>query len=369
MPTSDSPANIASWTEWDLLKEVIVGTVRGAYVPDEPLSMIQATMPESQWDFYKARAGQPFPADEIEAAERDLSEFVRILTNEGVKVRRPDDPGSIFREPIKGDGWIAKSGLYAAMPRDNLLPVGKKLIEVPMAWRSRQNEGVPYQSLLKQYSERGVDWIKAPKPKLKEELFTKSWDPNVDSFHSVITEVEPTFDAADFLRFGADIIGQESHVTNKAGIRWLQETLGQDSRVHIIQFADIHPMHIDATLLPLRPGLALVNPERVPPDLRKTLQNGLFKGWEFIDTPAPSIPADYRLYMTSRWINMNILSIDTERVVIEENDLALERLLKNHGFKVLKCPFRNFNRFGGSFHCATCDVWREGPSQQRYLSS
>ncbi|MEM7695444.1 MAG: hypothetical protein AAF318_13410 [Pseudomonadota bacterium] len=48
-----------------------------------------------------------------------------------------------------------------------------------------------------------------------------------------LTEFEPVFDAADFLRFGKDIIGQLSHVTNRAGVAWLPAFLGPEYRVHV----------------------------------------------------------------------------------------------------------------------------------------
>jgi glycine amidinotransferase len=57
---------------------------------------------------------------------------------------------------------------------------------------------------------------------------------------------------------------------------------------------------------------------------------------------------------------MNVLSLDTSRVIVEESERALERVLTASGFDVLPCRFRDFNRLGGSFHCATLDIRRRG---------
>ncbi len=57
-----------------------------------------------------------------------------------------------------------------------------------------------------------------------------------------------------FLRFGRDLIVQRSHVTNRLGIEWVRRALGSAYRVHELAFNDPHPMHIDATLLPLAPA-------------------------------------------------------------------------------------------------------------------
>lgn len=351
---------VSAFDEWSRLEEVIVGRVSGSVIPDEPASMLQATIPEKYVPYFLANAGKPFPAEQIAAAERQLDHFVQVLTDEGVRVRRPDVPGDTFAKPIRGETWETKGGMYAAMPRDNLLVVGDRIIEAPMSWRSRQNEGIPYAGLLGEYRDGGARWIQAPRPKLTDALYTPNWTADDHEFRSVITEAEPTFDAADFMRFGRDIVGQLSHVTNKAGVRWLRETLGPEYRVHIIQFADAHPMHIDATIMPLKPGLMLVNPERVPKALAERMKRSLFKGWDLVEVPRPVMPDDHVLYMTSKWINMNVVSIDEERVLVEAEDGPMTKFFKDLGLKPIAVPFRHFNTFGGSFHCATCDVRRVG---------
>ncbi|MDB5036678.1 MAG: amidinotransferase [Bacteriovoracaceae bacterium] len=359
-------SHLSSYDEWSPLREVVVGRVEGATVADEPFVMIQATIPENQWEFFRRNAGQPFPQVQIDAAARELNEFVRILEAEGVTVRRPDHPGDLFRQAIETAEWKTKGGLYVAMPRDNLLAIGNKIIEAPMAWRSRYHEGIPYQNLLQEYEKhRGVELIKSPRPKLADTNYVRGWKYSEDSeFRSVTNDDEPTFDAADFMRFGRDLVVQESHVTNAKGIRWLQDYLGKNFRIHTIQFNDNHPMHIDATIVPLRPGLVIINPERVPESLVRKLQSGLFKGWDFVKVPRPIIPDSHTLYMTSKWINMNVLSLDEKRVMVEAQDEPMIKLFKDLGMEPIKCPFRNFNTFGGSFHCATLDVHRDGKLEQ-----
>lgn len=250
----------------------------------------------------------------------------------------------------------ASTGMYAAMPRDALLVVGDDIIECPMAWRSRYYESLAYRPLLKEYFHGGAKWSAGPKPELTDEQFDFSaLEHDGDgSPHLVVTEFEPTFDAADFTRCGRDIIAQKSHVTNDFGIEWLRRHLGEDYRVHVFEFQDAHPMHIDATLVPLAAGKLLINPERVPK------VPALFKGWDVLEAPRPIMPDSHPLYMTSKWINMNILMLDEDRVVVERQDEPMIQALKNFGFTPILVDFRNFNTFGGSFHCATLDVRRRG---------
>jgi len=348
--TFTCPVN--SYNEWDPLEEVIVGTVDGASFPSWHIAL-EPVLPSNQRETFRLNAGKPFPAERVAAARAELEEFVHILECEGVKVRRPESMDNL--KSFSALGWTS-TGLYTAMPRDVLLVVGNEIIECPPAWRSRYFETCGYRPLLKEYFREGAKWSMAPKPELSDEQYDYTWtEPDEDEpTRLVITEFEPTFDAADFTRMGRDIIAQKSNVTNDFGIEWLQRHLGDQYRIHVLEFNDPHPMHIDATLVPMAPGKLLINPERVPK------VPSIFKGWDVFHAPTPIIPDDHTLYMTSKWINMNILMLDEERVVVERQDEPMISALKRWGFKPVPCNFRNFNSFGGSFHCATLDVRRRG---------
>ncbi|WP_223874709.1 amidinotransferase [Salinispora oceanensis] len=349
---------VSSFNEWDPLEEVIVGIVDDATFPPWHVAL-PPVLPTNQHATFRACAGRPFPPEAVEAARRELAEFVRILTGEGVVVRRPEPIPQ--RVEYRTLDW-SSSGMYAAMPRDVLLVVGDEIIECPTAWRSRYYETLAYRPLLKEYFRGGCRWSAGPKPELRDELYDADWsDPGADGpARLVITEFEPTFDAADFIRCGRDIIAQKSNVTNEFGIEWLRRHLGDSYTVHVFEFDDPHPMHIDATLVPLAPGKLLVNPERV------TRVPNLFKSWDVMYAPAPMIPDAHPLYMTSKWINMNVLMLDEERVVVERQDEPMISLMKRYGFTPILCDFRNFNSFGGSFHCATLDVRRRGELQSYF---
>jgi glycine amidinotransferase len=355
--TSQLPV-VNSFNEWDPLEEVIVGVLDGAAVPSWHVTL-QVTMPDEQRDFFRQWGGQPFPVEQIAAANRELDEFVHILEAEGVTVQRPDavDHCRAYGTP----DWESAGGLYAAMPRDLLLVIGDEIIEAPMAWRSRYFEVHPYRRLLKEYFQCGARWTAAPRPQLSDASYNscdgKKGGANVEY---VITEFEPTFDAADFIRCGRDLFVQKSHVTNSFGIEWLRRHLGEAYTIHELAFNDRHPMHIDATFMPLAPGKLLVNPERVR-ELPK-----MFKTWDILPAPKPCIPDGQLLYMSSKWVSMNVLMLDKERVMVERQEEPLVKALKEWGFKPILCNFRHFNAFGGSFHCATLDVRRRGSLQSYF---
>ncbi|NEE26467.1 amidinotransferase [Streptomyces sp. SID7982] len=348
----DLPVN--SYTEWDPLEEVIVGRLAGGVFPTWQESM-RHTMPESSWQDFQERGGTPYPKKHLEAAERELDAFAEILRAEGVKVVRPDAlPQEV---PFSTPGWSSKGGLYAGMPRDCLMAVGDAIIEAPMSWRCRYHETDAFRPLIKSYFQRGARWLPAPRPQLTDELWSTG---EADGDRWAVTEFEPVFDAADFLRFGQDIIVQRSHVTNQFGIDWVGRMLGPDFSVTCIDVNDPHAMHIDASIAPLAPGKLLVNPERYVP-------HRLFEDWDILPAPAPTLPADWPMYFCSPWVSMNVLSLSPDTVVVEAHEEPLIEALTEWGMRCIPVDFRNVYSFGGSFHCVTLDVVRTG-SAGKYLA-
>ena len=64
--------------------------------------------------------------------------------------------------------------------------------------------------------------------------------------------------------------------------------------------------------------------------------------------------------MVSAWIHLNVLSLDTHRVVVERSQITIQRALRGWGFEPIPCDFMHYRVFGGGFHCATVDVRRRG---------
>jgi len=349
-------AVVQAYNEWDPLEEVIVGVVEGAVVPEFD-DCVKASVPKRQEYFYRTQFGQSFPEDIILKASEELDGLVRIFKEAGVKVVRPKKV--VNDKPYSAPHWTCTNGMYQAMPRDLLIVIGDEIIESPLAWRSRHYEINAYREILKDILKRGGKWSAAPRPELPDELYEHDYIETCSGANPefAINEYEPTFDAADFIRCGRDIFAQRSNVTNEMGIRWLEKHIGPDYRVHRLQFNDSHPMHIDGSFMPLAPGQLLVNPLRVNeiPEI--------FRNWNVMYAPESTLPKDYPLYMTSSWISMNVVMIDEKRVVVEKNETPTIRLLEQNGFEVIVCEFRNFYSFGGGFHCATCDIRRNGSLQ------
>lgn len=355
--TNDSAKKVVwSCNEWDPLEEVIVGVADNATVPVWNKALESTTPDHAKW-FFEKYGGQLFPDGMIEKANSELDGLVKVLTDLGVTVRRPNplDYTQTTKTP-----WWESQGLYAAMPRDVLIVIGDIIIEAPMAWRSRYFEVYAYRDILSEYFKDGARWLAAPKGSMSDEFYNKEYSPDkacIDGVRQfVLSEQEVAFDAADFVRFGKDIFVQKSNVTNALGIEWVRRHIGSEYSVHEVSFGDDWPMHIDTTIVPLGPGKLLINPSWVD---RSQLPKQ-FDSWDIIEAPKPVMSYDSALYFSSDWLTMNILSVDEKRIIVEENEEPLIKLLEQHGFEPIPIPFRNFYPFGGSIHCATTDVRRRG---------
>ena len=355
---------VMAWNEWDPLEEVVVGRLEGATIPSDHIA-VTFNLPRTAQPFYKLAAGFRYPSFMKKLAQKELDGFIRILEGEHIKVRRPEIID--FKRRFRSPDWSAR-GFCVACPRDPYLIVGDEIIESPMCWRTRYFEGSAYRPLFKEYFRAGARWTSAPRPQLTDALYNYTYrEPNLkegEAMRYTISEFEPVFDAADFVRCGRDLFVTRSNVTNLMGIAWLRRHLGPGFRVHEIETRCPQPMHIDSSFMPLCPGKVLVNPdyvdvERLPP---------MLKSWDVLVAPRPDPVKGFmsRVSMCSRWTSINVLMLDEKRVVVDASQPTLIKALKGWGFDPIATPFLAYRPFGGSFHCATLDVRRRGTLQSYF---
>ncbi|MEN9612429.1 MAG: hypothetical protein RLZZ628_3243 [Bacteroidota bacterium] len=345
---------VCSFNEWDRLEETIVGRLENAMFPSWDY-ILKNTIPTEALPFYEdlfSMKGKPVPDAIIDKANEDLEQFIAILKREGVTVHQPDV--FEFSKKFSSPFWNVESGVSTANPRDVFFVVGNLIIECPMADRGRYFEMFPYRNILNSLFLRGAKWISAPKPMLKDSLYN-NYSRLANGFS--INEEEITFDAADFVRCDNHIIGQLSHVTNSKGVKWLESVLGEEYKIHLIDTACPEALHIDTTIMPLNENTLLVNAAFLNPQKIPTF----FKDWNIIIAPKPhsftTTVGNYKI--VSDWMSMNMLSLDSKTVIVEEKQKAMIQTLKKAGFSVIPCPFENYYLFGGSFHCATLDLRRK----------
>lgn len=335
-------------TEWDPLEEMIVGIADGARVPSPDPGLFALNYADNVARPEDIPTG-PYDARILDEANEDLEGLVDLLRDGGVVVRRPEvsDHAKTFGTP----DWTA-DGEYNYCPRDVLLAIGQTIIETPMVMRSRYFEPHAYKDILIEYLESGANWISAPKPRLLDDTYNLHPESG-----SVLNNHEPIFDAANILRVGRDILYLVSCSGNELGLKWLQRVLGEEYRVHPIRGV-YDGTHIDTTITLVRPGLVVLNPERI----REDQVPQLFKNWDIIWCP-DNVDTGYAWSYprASIWQGgLNFIMINADLAVVNDLQLPLIKELENKGVTVAPLPMRHARTLSGGFHCATLDVRRTG---------
>jgi len=342
----ESFSKVNSHTEWGRLKEVVLGTVSNARVPLIKNNDIHC-IDYANYDSVAGLPGGPYAPVVISDTQNDLDNFRRILEQQGVKVLRPDDRPTHL---LHGTNNWRSDGYYNYCPRDSAIIIGDTIIETPMPLRSRYFETFGLRNIFKSYSKNGSRWISAPKPELTDELYDRT-----DLSKPTLTEFEPAFDAANIVKCGKDLFYLKSNSGNRWGGKWLQDTLGEKYRVHILDNVYAY-VHLDTSIMPLAPGKVLLNPDRVN-------ENNLpefFNSWTKIYSESP-IPTPYyeNWAPASPWIGMNILSLDEKTVIVEASQTNLIRQLESHHFNIIPIALRHCRTLSGGPHCVTLDTVRD----------
>ena len=305
---------ISTQNEYSLLRSIIVGSAK------------QFSWPINDTEFDKSIASSTFeyshekkilPADIIKETEEDLDRLVNVLEKENVKVYRPK---------IDKSNWS-----YSA--RDIILTVGSRVIECPTRYHSRANEAEFYEHIKKSSLESGCKWIRAPRP---------------------IKDDDPMFDAANVLKFDDKLLYLMSSTGNRPGAEWLQQQVGTDFEV--IVWKDVYAFaHIDSTIASLNKNTILLNASRVSYNSLPLFLRQHRKIW-INDIVARDF---YQFPFASKWIGLNMLSINPETVIVDSIQKKLIEQLKDLGFRVIELELRHSRTLGGGFHCVTLDLERE----------
>jgi glycine amidinotransferase len=342
-----------SWDEFTTLREVIVGDATHSRIPPQtdPSAWLNCYPELSAAECERIEAGT-FPRHVIDETNEDLACLVDTLRDMGVIVHQP--PAIDHSMEFGGLGWRS-NGRSSYCPRDLTLIIGSTIIESPSPMRARYVESFCLRSLFQDYLARGGHWLSAPRPRLPDDLYLIRPDGM-----PALGEAEPVFEAANVLRLGRDVYYQVSRSGNELGLRWLESTLRLlGVRVHPLRGL-YEGTHIDSTICFLRPGLVLLNPERVSPEqVPQTL-----RGWDIVWCPpmAESSPAlPYTL--STPWVGMNLLMVDPGTAIVDASQLALIRALEQRGITVVPRRLRHSRVLGGGFHCVTLDTARTGGAE------
>lgn len=300
---------ISTHNEYGNLKSVIVGSVENMCWPSDDEEFNKGIQ-RSTYPGTLVRGKLP---DVVrQEATEDLEKLVNILEDRKIKVYRP----------------LTEKSHWAYSARDIILTVGDMVIQCPTPFDSRADE-------LEMYPFLSDCHLKiAPRPK---------------------KNTDPSFDAANVLKINDRLIYSLSHSANDAGADWLQQTVGNSYEVIKWRVVNHDITHIDSTLLTLNENTVIVNASRVnEQDLPEFMQD--YKKIWIDDVVSRDF---YKFPYASKWIGMNILSLDPETVLVDEIQTKLKEKLEENNFNVITTPMRQSRTLGGGFHCVTNDLERE----------
>lgn len=301
---------IQSSNEYSRLRSVIVGTAHNANWPskDPEFRKMEET---TRWKHSAVPSG-PVERSIIEQTEGELERICNQLVSHGVEVYRP---------------WTmdyqAFDGMYGYCPRDRLLIIDDKIIDCNMRFPIRQREIESYGYL-------------------PEDKIIKINDPEV------------VFDAANVLRHNDDLLYLISDSGNVKGAEWLQKQF-PNKRVHMLD--NIYQgVHIDSTISVLNENTVMLNAGRITGD---KLPN-IFHDWNIIWVNEKDLApmGFYKYPYASKWMAMNVFSVDRKTVMIDQDQHTLINKLEKCNFTVIPSKLTHARTLGGGFHCCTLDLRR-----------
>ena len=303
---------IRSFNEWDQLRECYVGVADYANWPTED-PVFANESEKTLWKETPVPSGA-VPDWIIQEANEDLDSLAAILEQQDVKVNRPST----------GINFQALGGMYNYCPRDRFLIAGREILDPAMMYPCRDMEQLCYKEMLTDNTVKRM-------PR-KEDM---------------------VLDAANICRLGNDWVYLESDSGNTKAYEWLCE---QYPTINIEKVNFYAGVHIDSTIVPLRQGLAICNKPRVK---SKRYLPPCMKDWEIIWVEDVTAQVFYQYPYASKWIGLNMLSINDHTIIVDTAQLELSTILEKKGFTIIPHTLRHSRTLGGGHHCVTLDTWRE----------
>lgn len=302
---------ISSNNEWGKLKSIVVGSATNANWPsNDPVFAKEGE--KTLWKETPVPSGA-VPQHIIDQANEDLQVLADVLTKLDVTVYRPYELD-----------FVAREGMYNYCPRDRLLIAGDRVIDPAMMYPCRDQE-IEALNFVLDYA---------------------------GSVYKMPRDRGMVMDAANVSRLGNTWLYLLSDSGNQPAADWLQQQL-PDITIETCNFYS--GVHIDSTITPLREGFVVLNASRVTPQNCPRAFDGWTKLW-VNDVEAQDF---YQYPYASKWIGMNMLSVDPNTVIVDREQYKLIEDLERAGFTTIPLQMRHARTLGGGFHCVTLDLVRE----------
>lgn len=318
--------------EWGALKEVVVG-VPNLRLPTKLAEAPRGFLPDSSVAFIEKHAGKlvkDCAPDLFAQFVEQVDGIIQILRDRGVIVHQ------VKNHIPTEESFLAEMNdtVMQTYPRDPMLVIGNKFIETAMLEPNRRKERFAIRRTIgDRLAGSNARIVSMPEPEPFPADANGKYGPG------------PFLEGGDVMLVGHDIyVGNTGNASNTAGIRWLQNCLGNKYRVHEVPLSD-HFLHLDCVLALPRPGLAVICKEafvRGIPDF--------LKDWKLIEVSAED--AEQKL-------GCNGLVLDEKTMIVGDDMPALAESLRAEGTEVLTARIDGIYWQGGGFRCCHHPLVRE----------
>lgn len=310
--------------EWGKLKEVVVG-VPNLRLPTNLAEVPKRFLPDSSIRFIEEHAGKEVAdcaPDIFQRFVEQVDGIIQILKSRGIVVHQ------VKKHIPSEEAFLAELNdtVMQTYPRDPMLVIGNRFIETAMFEPNRRKERFAIRRTVgDRLAASNARIISMPEPEPFPADANGKYGPG------------PFLEGGDVMLLGRDIlVGNTGNASNTAGVRWLQNCLGGDYRVHEVRLS-AHFLHLDCVLALPRPGLAVVCKEAFVDGLPD-----LIRDWKHIEVSAED--AEQKL-------GCNGLVLDDKSMIVGDDMPELAEALHAEGTEVLTARIDGIYWQGGGFRC------------------
>ena len=337
------------YTNWDPLKEVIVGDCYNGTYNNRLAQIYQET-------------------------KEDLNNLSDYLSKLGIRVHRPSI--TTFEQNIDLGKFKVKNPTAPIVPRDQYLIYGETIFQTYTSMPDRYFDSLNYTHVFKELFDRGHNWISQPPPVL--DTLVGKWWAEGDVIYGQQLSDRILWHTATMFKCGDKLITNTKGPGTQVGLEWMKRNLPEGT---IVSAGNTHQQsfgHIDHGWFMTNDDLVFcVNKDWVPEPLRDKeiveLQNYFekFDDQKFI-SDFTSTDGKFSQEWIDKWLgewkgyaqevffDSNVLVIDSQNVLFSNHQPGIFKVMERYGINCHVVPQRHGLFWEAGIHCLTLDIVREG---------